>query len=419
MKRAAGILFALFVALVPLGWPALWGHAQVGDLLFPLAAVAALMAGWRTTLHRLDLFVVAYLIGSIASIPASHAPSTSFFAAGKETYLAGIYLLTAVATSKLGARRVCGWLTQSAVALCLLSLAGAAVFYATGVAWQPIGDPGRLPYLGMVFRVWGLTLGPELIGNLLIVAMPLLMVEVRAGENVARGSALIAIVVLVEAMTFSMSVAGFAVAFTIACWPFVSTRRVVRYVLATGTAAVVIAVNVSAIAAVRNVDVAFGTDATASASQLPYVRAGSPPNVTDIRVSYYPMSYYILKTVAWSAFRAHPVTGVGLEAFPTETQRAYDDGRLYSPYQRVAPHSTFFGRLAETGLVGTLPLIALLGAILVTARRASRTSTTSDDIAWAVLAGSVGLIVSGMNVDIMNFRFLWFAAGIVRALTLG
>ena len=96
---------------------------------------------------------------------------------------------------------------------------------------------------------------------------------------------------------------------------------------------------------------------------------------------------------------------------------AYDDGRLYSPYQRAEAHSTPFGRLAETGLVGTLPLIALFTALIVYALRAARSGPPDNVVAWALAAGCAGLLVNSVNVDMMNFRFLWFGAGIIRALT--
>lgn len=70
------------------------------------------------------------------------------------------------------------------------------------------------------------------------------------------------------------------------------------------------------------------------------------------------ISYYLLKQVAWEAFRREPLTGIGLGKFPQETERAYREGKLREEYRSITPHSTWLGTLAETGLAGALPLLA-------------------------------------------------------------
>src|SRR5262249_17323256 len=149
---------------------------------------------------------------------------------------AAIYIAIAIAVGYIGADRVCGWFTRSIVTLCLLSLAAAAVFYATGISWRPLGDPGGLPYFGTVFRIWGLALGPELFGNALTFGIPLIILEARQPVNAARAAIAACLVVAVEAMTFSLSVAGFGVSFVMGLWPFLKGRAPIRLILAAGAA---------------------------------------------------------------------------------------------------------------------------------------------------------------------------------------
>src|SRR5581483_10760562 len=151
-----------------------------------------------------------------------------------------IYLAIAIAAAEIGPERICSWFTRSVVTLCLLSLAAAAVFYATGISWRPLGDPGVLPYIGTVFRIWGLAIGPELFGNALTFAIPLIILEARRPVNAARTAVAACLVVTVEAMTFSLSVAGFAVSVVMGLWPFVRGRAAVRFVLAAGAVILVI-----------------------------------------------------------------------------------------------------------------------------------------------------------------------------------
>jgi hypothetical protein len=234
MKRAASLLTAVFVVLLPFGWPTLPWNTQLSDLVFPVLCVAIIAAGWRTAFHWLDAFVAAFLLGSLASLPASHWPQASALGLVKEAYGAAIYVAIAIAATEIGAERVCGWFTRSVVTVCLLSLAAAAVFYATNVNWQPLGEPGVLPYIGTAFRIWGLAIGPELLGNALTFAVPLILLEARQRSTAARTVVAACLVSATEVMTFSLSIAGFAVSLVMGLWPILRSHRIVRFMLAGG-----------------------------------------------------------------------------------------------------------------------------------------------------------------------------------------
>lgn len=71
--------------------------------------------------------------------------------------------------------------------------------------------------------------------------------------------------------------------------------------------------------------------------------------------------------------------------------------------------------MAESGTIGTVGLVAFLASLMIAAQRLSA-NDHSPAIALAAFAGLSGLIVNSLNVDIMNFRFFWAAAGLVRGL---
>jgi hypothetical protein len=51
--------------------------------------------------------------------------------------------------------------------------------------------------------------------------------------------------------------------------------------------------------------------------------------------------------------------------------------------------------------------------------RASRAPGVDGRVAWALFAGVAGLLVNSINVDVMHFRFLWFAIGLTAAIGSG
>jgi hypothetical protein len=219
-----------------------------------------------------------------------------------------------------------------------------------------------------------------------------------------------------ELMTFSKSLGGFVVGVAMTRWPQWRGRPIVKTAWAAAAAGLVLVFNLTALVTIRQIDIMFGRNPDVPAPAYAYVKPETGAEMLDVRVSYNPMSYYLIKKVEWAAFRRRPWTGIGLMAFPFESERAFDEGRLHSPYQRINAHSTPIGRLAETGVVGFAGLIALVVAVWRSGLAAARHGP-GGDIAWALLAGCLGLFVNSINVDMMHFRFFWFAVGILRALS--
>ncbi|HUQ85932.1 MAG TPA: hypothetical protein VM096_00145, partial [Vicinamibacterales bacterium] len=125
------------------------------------------------------------------------------------------------------------------------------------------------------------------------------------------------------------------------------------------------------------------------------------------------MSYARIKQVAWRTFVEHPVAGIGLDRFQVATMRAYAEGMLPSHYRVIDPHSTLLGRLAESGIIGGITLLLLWSAWAMVARDVVR---SGDVIGVAAAAALAGLVVSSLNADIMNFRFVWVLAATLRGL---
>lgn len=95
----------------------------------------------------------------------------------------------------------------------------------------------------------------------------------------------------------------------------------------------------------------------------------------------------------------NPLTGVGLDNF-------YSNYYFYSPHWdglNHAVHSTWFGVLAETGILGLVVFICFIGSLIRTARRTLRSLDNNEHprshqllaCANSVYAGLLGIIVSG------------------------
>jgi hypothetical protein len=391
---------------------------QPGDLLFPIVVLALL--AWRPGLpsHRLDVFIAIYLVGSALSIPGSVSARISTLAVVKELYLVGVYVVLKAAAREVGMVRLCRWLCASTGILAACSLAGAAVFYTTGQVWSLVGNPMPLPYVGEVFRTHGTLLAPEFFGNVLTFVIPLAAMLAIDAERRGAWAVAVAVMIVAEVLTFSKSFGGSLVALAVFFWPSWRGRPVLRLAAALAAAALVVAFNITAIVTVRRVDVQFTKDSRVPPPEALYGRQDDPAGADriEIGISYNPMSYYLVKKVAWHTFLEHPWTGAGLSTFPLEAERAYQEGRVHQAYRRVQAHSLPFGRLSETGLVGVITLAVFLVALWRTMVEAARLPGVDGRLAWAIFAGMIGLLVNSINVDVMHFRFLWFGIGLTAAM---
>ncbi len=135
----------------------------------------------------------------------------------------------------------------------------------------------------------------------------------------------------------------------------------------------------------------------------------------SVEIGYMDTIYYRLKMVAIEMILDHPLIGVGLNGFNNEIRKYKKDGKLPDIFPALDPHCMFLGKTAQTGLIGLIALVILWGKAI---RKALDMSSTSRDnylqiISWALFASLVGFVIQSIDMDIMNFRFLWFLFALV------
>lgn len=412
-------LAAGFIALIPLRLPPLPYGVQAADAAL-LALLAALAPGvsrprWRAP----DVMLTGCLAASALSWALSPGAAGGL-ALAKETYVALIYACFAALAAQGEAPRLARWMAAAAAATAALGLLAAARFALTGEPTPALGQVMSLPYVGRVFRLTALFETPEMLVDFLAFALPLVLgLSLHTPAREARGwKAGAAALAAAAFLTFGRGLPGAAVGALYFLWPALGEgwRRWLRGALALGAAGGVVGVNLALGAAVRRVEVSRDRDRGIAAPEYPYAlqqaEAGAPR--LTLAVTYNPMSYWLLKRTALEAFTESPLAGIGLGRFPEAAERAYRAGRLHERYRAARPHSTWLGRLAETGLIGGLALAAFWAALL--GLGSGRTPPADGWTARALIAGALGLLVNSVNADVMHFRFLWVGFGLLRGL---
>lgn len=410
-----GWLLLLFLATLAVDWPPLPFNARVTDIVFVPTAIAVLFAQGRRQLPRLttlDFAILVYIAGSLPAVVLSPDVRASAIELVRQIYLAAIYLVIAVAVRQGLQRTIATGLALSGTILAGTGLIAVAAYYLAGLRVTAITPVMTLPYIGDTLRLRALTASEAMFACVLAMSIPFAMLHPAVTASRARVVTATAVLGPAALLTYSHSVAGVAVSALIAAWNAIRSRLLLRTAAVALAVIVVAALNFAASFSIRSI----GTSPLRDDTIVHYAVDRGRARIAGVDVEYQTMSYLRIKQVAWNVFRSYPIFGMGLDRFHHATQIAYAQGRLTAPYRAIDPHSTFFGRLAEAGIVGGLTLVALWIAV---ARAADRLRERQPDhwIAIAVTAGIVGTLVNTMNADVMNFRFLWVAFGLLRGLS--
>lgn len=407
-------LLLLFLATMAIDWPQLPFNARLTDVIFVAAAITILIHQQRWSRPRLiflDVAIVGYLAGSVPAIISSPDLRAGAIEFVRQIYLAAIYAVIAVAVRQGLAATVATGIAVGGAVLAtvgVIAVLASMLFNVTAAALTPVMT---LPYIGDTVRVRALTVSEAMLACLLAMAVPFVATHPFVTASRIRTAASAVILGLAALLTYSHAIAGIAVSTLIASWRSIRSRPLLRTTAVAVAVLIVAALNFAASISIRSIGASPLRDDTV----FYYAVDSGQAQIGGVNVEYQTMSYLRLKQVAWDAFRGSPLVGVGLDRFHRVTEIAYAQGRLTAPYRAIDPHSTFFGRFAETGVVGGSTLILLWIAIAVACDRL-RASAPDHWIALAVTAGIVGTAVNSINADVMNFRFLWVALGLVRGL---
>jgi len=423
-RRLEGWLIAASMLLVPVGWSPFPWNIQWGDLLILALFVSVLLSrAWKGFVFRpIDALVALYLLGSLVSLTGAGDLVQGGLELTKQMYVGMIYVLFSIlATRREHVVRIAWWLSTAAGLLAVVGLAAVLAYLLTGMALPGVGHRMAVPLVGEVYRIKGTLHSQELLGDYLTFTLPLLIMLALASKGrraALRRWTIVWLAAIAELCTVSHSLGGALAAGLLSTWRMWSSgwRRLARAAWVFLLVAVLIGINLVSVVSIRKVEVTQGINP--AIPPPPYVHAWYDAHVgartVSVTISYNPMGYYLLKQVAWQAFLRQPLTGIGIGGFNAETERAYHAGQINKTFRALDPHSTWWGRLAEAGLGGGITLLLLWGGILRLGLGLIRRAGPEEWVPRAVFAGLVGLLINSINVDVMNFRFVWIGFALLR-----
>ena len=421
VDRAAIALLLAYICLLPVSWSGLPFNVQWVDVLFPALLLCTIATRPSFQLARFDVVVLVYLASSLLSLLGTTGLQQGLVQFAKQGYLALLYAVMVMLTAKsVSLERMSRWMAGVAAVVATICVLAVAVYYVSGMAVPLLGVVMPLPYIGQFYRLYGAFPSPEYLVNFLAFATPLGILQLLRPDAVSHrrywGIGL-AMIIIAAIFTAGHGIVGLVAAATFSlarAWNNRHPRLIAGAVI--GTVALFIVVNMLLVVAVRDLQVATSHDMTLESPAYPYAfhdeKVGAPQ--ISLELTYNLMGYWVLKEIAWDAFLQKPLRGIGLGSFHDETRRAASEGRIPPEYREHDPHSTWLGRMAETGIIGTMTLVMLWFVMLRLAYGVVVAGGPQADVALALAAGLIAVLVNSPNVDVMNFRFIWLAFGALR-----
>lgn len=127
----------------------------------------------------------------------------------------------------------------------------------------------------------------------------------------------------------------------------------------------------------------------------------------DTGYTFYPSIYLELKKAALLAFVDSGGLGVGGGNFNQYLSALKGEGLYPEKFQAWDPHSTYFGVLAEHGLIGFLTVCAILAFLCRKSFLRLRSQDDRNFVSIGFAGVFVAIAIEAICVDIMNFRQYW------------
>ncbi|MCB0635376.1 MAG: O-antigen ligase family protein [Lewinella sp.] len=422
--RLTWVLLVLHLMTIPftkvLYWPG-WEYAiQLPELLFVPFALLVLSqpklrrALWRRAWNGLDYGVLALLVtsGLAFSLRCGQASPKSLFALG---YLVTFYFFssTLIGLEREKTVRASGPMLRLFSSLLIVTTLGSYLWW----SWSAdlpyeLVEPKYLPGLGTVGRVEAFTLSPNMLHNLIQLALFLLAGQLLfPSVHSARGRRwpwLISGLLLISAiLTFSKSflltLAGLLLILAVR-WPRIATLRIGSRLLALGLAVVFLFSSKILLLPVDGVDRSEVMSQTYTTGAVLWENEHwQALETTHLR----------LNRIAWQAWREAPLAGIGAGRFPAYLAEARAKGQYPQDLPVYGPHSTYFGWLAENGLLGLSGGILFLIALIRLLKKGWKEG-------GMLLGASVYLLiwcVEGWAMSTLHFRQFWWVVAVTGLLS--
>ena len=421
------LLGAYFLLLPFKTWPnfsSLIPKATLADYLFIPFGLLALGRlknlfdlKWWTTL---DWLAIVWLFMAVLSMVESGAPPAALREIMSTLYLLCLYFSVRLLVEPQHVAGIVKAMIASGFIWGLLAIGGWLVSMATQEESIFVLSIKSYPYLGNIYRAQALTGSPNMLISFLMLgilfcwARLLVVTNHRFINSGALGLMLAALF-----LTFSRDVlivlACMVIIHFLSLPAFSQAKRSTRLMTILTVFLMIAAyIFLSHIVVTSNNGAAIHELVSGE-----YIK-GDKPLLTfgelDYGYALYPSIYLDLKKMAFRAFLDSGGMGVGGGNFNQYLLMAKSEGLYPEKFTVWDPHSTYFGVLAEHGLIGFLTVCGILTFLCRKSFLRLQSLANRDFVSIGFAGVFFGVAIEAICVDIMNFRQYWVLFALAAAL---
>lgn len=420
---------ALYILFVPIMLIPFKYKIQLSEMIF-----VPLFLGWIICIYKgnvtfnrtsLDIPLIIYLgVASLSLVNSKYILESCIELTGILYLVLLFFLLSSLIRKKEELRFFLYiWMIATSLVV-LLGLIGMALAYSMKLQSLFVQYRIMYPYVGQLYRAISTMQNAKMLCSYLVASaginLSLFLTEKDQALRKWLGSLLIGLSTL-TVLTFSRDIFGLLVCicFFIFRLPKFSSRKTLKKWIIVTLVVIFIVINIGT--SLRfisgNIFLSENKYQGQLTDNVSFLNPEGTIEKLNANVSYLPTNMFMLKKIAFQIFKEHPFLGSGIGTFNQNIAELKESKWLPSDFPPFDPHSTFFGTLAESGVFGFGTLSVLF--IIFAANLLNASKVTEDNfiriVIYGFCASFFGLVVQVLNLDIMNFRFLWLVLGIGMA----
>lgn len=420
---------ALYIFLVPFMFIPFKYKVQFTEVIFLL-----LFIGWIISIFKgrvkiirtsLDIPLILYLGAAALSLVNSEYLLKSFIEITGILYMILLFFLVSSLIRKKEELRFLLYTWMAATSLVVLfGLVGMVLAYVMKLQTPFVQDRALYPYVGQLYRAVSTMRNAKMLCGYLVASaginLSLFLTEKDSALRRWLGFLFICLCTL-TILTFSRDIIGLliCIGFLVFKLPRLNSLKTLKtcIVLALIVFFIIINFGTSFRFITGNISLSKDRFQGQPRDNISFLDSDRTIKKLTVNISYLPTYFFVLKKIAFQTFKEHPFLGSGVGTFNQKIVELKERKKLPPEFPKFDPHSTFFGTLAEAGIFGLGALSILFTIFAASLLNASKVVEDNfmQIMIYGFFASFVGLVVQVLNLDIMNFRFLWLLFGLGMA----
>jgi hypothetical protein len=419
-------LLNIYFLLLPFkSWPnfsSLIPQSTLADFLFVVLGLLSLsnykklmQFSWWTKLDFLAitwLLIGAFLLIAIGATPAGLRELTASF------YVVCLYFSVRLIVESQEVLNIVNAIVVSVSIWAIIAILGWLVAMASQVDSQFVISIKSYPYLGSIYRAQALTGSPNMLLSFLMIGVlfcwaRLLMVTEYRLINIVAFMVMFCALLLTFSRDILIVCAGMVIIYYLASPTLLqNSRRKFIFLSLFLITAFYIFLSHFVITSNNLNDINLMIRGEYIIGDNPILIFGKP----DGGYVLFPSIYLELKKIAFHAFLDSWGLGIGGGNFNQYLFLLKGGGLYPEKFTEWDPHSTYFGTIAEYGLIGFLTLFGILVFLYRTSFYVVLHLDKKNFISVGFVGVFLGILLEAICVDIMNFRQYWILFALFASL---